>query len=72
MVLKSGRNQGGGGKLSLASFLFGHNLKVGILAAGLGILAAIPTVLLIIVNGMILGSFASDSSSSWHNDRVWA
>lgn len=72
MVLRSGRNQGGGGKFFFASFLFSHNLKVGILALGMGVLAAIPTVLLMIFNGMILGSFAAIHHQVGITTEFWA
>jgi len=35
------------------------NLKVGLVAMGLGVLAGVPTVLLMLYNGMILGAFVS-------------
>jgi len=71
-VLRSGRNEGGGGKFFFASFLFSHNLKVGILALGMGVLAAIPTVLLMIFNGMILGSFAAIHHQVGITTEFWA
>ncbi len=71
-VLRSGRNQGGGEKFIFASFLFSHNLKVGILALGLGVLAAIPTVLLMVFNGMILGSFAAIHHQAGITTEFWA
>ena len=71
-VLRSGREQGGGGKFFFASFLFSHNLKVGILALGMGVLAAIPTVLLMVFNGMILGSFAAIHHQAGITTEFWA
>ncbi len=71
-VLRSGRDQGGGHKFFFASFLFSHNLKVGILALGLGVLAAIPTVLLMVFNGMILGSFAAIHHQAGITTEFWA
>jgi uncharacterized membrane protein SpoIIM required for sporulation len=50
---------GSGSKSFFASFLFTHNLKVGMTAMGLGVLAGVPTVLLMLYNGMILGAFVS-------------
>jgi len=71
-VLRSGRDTGGGGKFFFASFLFSHNLKVGILALGTGVLAAVPTVLLMIFNGMILGSFAAIHHQVGITTEFWA
>lgn len=71
-VLRSGRDQGGGEKFVFASFLFSHNLKVGLLAMGLGVLAAIPTVLLLIYNGMILGAFTATHHQAGIYAEFWA
>ena len=71
-VLRSGRDQGGGGKFIFASFLFGHNLKVGLLALGVGVLAAIPTALLLIYNGMMLGAFAQIHHEAGIYTEFWA
>jgi len=71
-VLRSGRDMGGGGKFLFASFLFSHNLKVGILALGTGVLAAVPTVLLMVFNGMILGSFAAIHHQVGITTEFWA
>ncbi|MBN1851864.1 MAG: stage II sporulation protein M [Pirellulales bacterium] len=58
-VLRGGRDQSSGTKFLFASFLFTNNLKVGLLAMAVGVLAAIPTVLLLVYNGMMLGAFAA-------------
>ena len=71
-VLRSGRDQGEGQKFFFASFLFSHNLKVGILALGMGVLAAIPTVLLMILNGMLLGAFAAIHHQVGITTEFWA
>ncbi len=71
-VLRSGRDTGSGGKFFFASFLFSHNLKVGILALGTGVLAAVPTVLLMVFNGMILGSFAAIHHQAGITTEFWA
>jgi len=57
--LHAGQEQGAGAKSFFASFLFTHNLKVGLTAMGLGVLAGVPTVILMLYNGMILGAFLS-------------
>jgi len=41
----------------LANFLFTHNTVVGILCFGLGVIAGVPTLLLLIDQGMVLGAF---------------
>lgn len=56
-IIRSGRDLGGGGKFLFASFLFNHNLKVGLLAMCTGVLAMAPSALLILYNGMMLGAF---------------
>jgi uncharacterized membrane protein SpoIIM required for sporulation len=71
-VLRSGRTLGGGTKFFFASFLFSHNLKVGIMALGMGVLAAIPTMLLMVFNGMILGSFAAIHHQAGIAAEFWA
>jgi uncharacterized membrane protein SpoIIM required for sporulation len=71
-LLRSGRDTGGGGKFVFATFLFSHNLKVGLLSMALGILAAVPTVMLIIFNGMILGAFATVHHQTGIVGEMWA
>ena len=71
-VLRSGREQGGSTKFAFASFLFTHNLKVGILSMGLGVLAAVPTVVLVTYNGMILGAFIAMHHRAGIYGEVWA
>lgn len=71
-VLRSGREQGSGQKFFFASFLFSNNLKVGMLAMGLGVLAAVPTILLLIYNGMILGAFAALHHKAGIYGEFWA
>jgi uncharacterized membrane protein SpoIIM required for sporulation len=57
--LRQGRDLESGGKSFFASFLFSHNLKVGLLSMGLGVLAGVPTVILTLYNGMMVGTFLS-------------
>lgn len=54
----------GGGFLSgFAAYLFTHNVQVAILAFALGFALAVPTVLLILMNGAILGAMFQVYSS---------
>lgn len=46
-------------KAVFGSFLFANNTRVGLLAFATGMLAGIPTVVLTLYNGIILGAFAS-------------
>lgn len=58
-VLQHGRNTGSGEKFLFTSFLFTNNFRVGIMAMGLGLLAAVPTVFLMAYNGAVLGAMAA-------------
>jgi uncharacterized membrane protein SpoIIM required for sporulation len=71
-ILRSGRDQPEGFKAIFASFLFTHNLQVGIVAMGLGVLAAVPTVLLLLFNGMILGAFIAVHVQAGLGREMWA
>lgn len=71
-VLRHGRDDNGGYKFLFASFLFSHNLKVGFLAMATGVLAGIPTTLLMVYNGMILGSFVAVHHRAGIDAEMWA
>lgn len=71
-VLRANRDQGGGIKFLFASFLFQHNLKVGLLAMATGVLAAIPTVFLMLLNGMLLGVFVAIHTQAGIHAEMWA
>lgn len=71
-VLRSGRDQGGGEKFLFASFLFSHNLKVGLLALATGVLAGVPTMLLMLLNGMYLGAFVAVHVRAGLATEMWA
>lgn len=43
---------------TFASFLFGHNARIGIAAFGLGAVFGLPTLYLLLTNGLLLGAFA--------------
>ncbi len=51
-------NEGGGHLQAFATFLFVHNTQVGLTAFALGIVLGLPTLLLMLFNGLILGAFA--------------
>jgi uncharacterized membrane protein SpoIIM required for sporulation len=70
--LRYGREEGGSVKFLFASFLFQHNLKVGILAMALGVLASVPTIFLMIFNGMLLGVFAAIHYQAGIRAEMWA
>jgi uncharacterized membrane protein SpoIIM required for sporulation len=70
--LRHGRDDSSGEKFLFASFLFQHNLKVAILAMATGVLAAVPTVFLMIFNGMILGVFAAIHHQAGIKEEMWA
>jgi len=71
-VLRSGRDGGGDQKFMFASFLFSHNLTVSLLALAAGILAAAPTVVLMVYNGMLLGAFAAIHYRAGIHAEFWA
>jgi uncharacterized membrane protein SpoIIM required for sporulation len=45
--------------MAFGSYLFTHNTKVGLLAFVTGMLAGVPTILLILYNGLMLGGFSA-------------
>ena len=71
-VLRSGREEGGGQKFFFASFLFQHNFKVGLLAMATGVLASVPTVLLMVFNGMLMGVFVAIHYQAGIRSEMWA
>ena len=56
-ILRNGRDQEHGELFMFASFLFQNNFKVAILAMATGVLASVPTVLILVANGLMLGQF---------------
>ncbi len=71
-VLRHGRDVDEGGKLLFASFLFAHNTKIGFLAFASGVLAAVPTVFLIALNGAMLGTFTAIHHTKGIVWEMWA
>jgi uncharacterized membrane protein SpoIIM required for sporulation len=72
MHLMHGREDSSGKKFLFTSFLFQHNFKVGLLALATGVLAAVPTVFLMIMNGMLLGVFVAIHHQAGINAEMWA
>lgn len=71
-ILRSGRDKGSGVKFLFSSMLFTNNLRVGLLSLATGILAAIPTVILLIFNGMILGAMTAVHHQAGIYGEWWA
>jgi len=71
-VLMHGRDEESGVKFAFASFLFSHNLQVGILSLCLGVLAGIPTIFLLLYNGMLLGAFTAMHHQAGIYADYWA
>lgn len=70
--LRYGRDGSGGEKFLFASFLFQNNLRVSLLAMATGVLAAVPTVFLMLFNGMLLGVFAAIHHEAGITSEMWA
>jgi uncharacterized membrane protein SpoIIM required for sporulation len=70
-VLRHGRDTGGGEKFAFASLLFGHNLKVGIMAMALGVLGGVFTTMLILYNGMLMGAFVAIHHRAGISSELW-
>jgi len=58
--------------LAFAMALFTHNAQVGLLAAGLGFVAGLPTALLLFTNGTILGAFGALYDQRGLGPELWA
>lgn len=68
--LMEGRDSSTGSRTVFFGFLWQHNTRVALLAFGLGALAGIPTLFLILYNGLMLGAM----TSVFHNAglaKVW-
>jgi uncharacterized membrane protein SpoIIM required for sporulation len=61
-----------GGLAALTSFLFTHNAGVGILCFALGFAAGVPTALLLMMNGLMLGAFGALYGSRGLSFEFWA
>jgi uncharacterized membrane protein SpoIIM required for sporulation len=63
----------GDGALSvLASFLFTHNARIGMLCFAVGFLAGVPVIYLIFSNGLMLGAMAALYASHGLGGEFWA
>jgi len=71
-VLRGNRESGSDEKFGFASMLFQHNLKVGLLALASGALAAVPTVFLMVFNGLHLGAFLAIHDRPGIRAEAWA
>ncbi len=71
-TLREGRDEGHGFKFIFTSFLFTNNIKVGFMALATGVLAGVPTILLMIYNGMILGAFTAIHHMKGIYAEYWA
>lgn len=58
-ILYSGKHKAVGDLSQFAAFLFSNNARVGMLAFALGFAWGVPTILLLLQNGVILGSLAA-------------
>ncbi len=55
-----------------AMFLFSHNAQIGLMCAALGVVAALPTIVLLFQNGATLGAFAALYHSRDLGLEFWA
>jgi uncharacterized membrane protein SpoIIM required for sporulation len=58
-ALQHGRDTGTGYRALFSSWLFAHNTRVGFLAFAAGIFFCVPTLILIIYNGLTLGAMSA-------------
>lgn len=70
--LRDGRDQSEQDKSFFAAFLFSNNFRVAMIALAAGVLGGIPTILLLVYNGMILGVFIAVHHSNGIYAEVWA
>lgn len=61
------------GALSLfASMLLSHNAQIGLLSFGLGFLGGLPALILVLVNGLVLGAFVAIHETAGIGTEFWA
>ena len=71
-MLRSGRDMSWESKFAFTVQLFAHNTQVGWNAFVAGILAGVPTVLILVYNGGILGAFTAMHHRHGIVEEVWA
>jgi uncharacterized membrane protein SpoIIM required for sporulation len=64
--------QRGSGLATFAMFLFSHNARIGLSAAALGVLAGLPSLLLMFTNGVTVGAFAALYETRALGTEFWA
>jgi uncharacterized membrane protein SpoIIM required for sporulation len=57
---------------AFASFLFTHNAQVGLLSFALGFFAGLPTLFLMLANGLMLGAFSALYADRGLSGELWA
>ena len=70
--LRSGRGMGTGSQTIFFTALFLNNTRAAFGAFAFGVLACIPTVLILVLNGALLGSFAALFNGPGLNSEFWA
>lgn len=61
-----------GGLAAMTSFLFTHNAGIGILCFALGFAAGVPTAVLLLLNGLVMGAFGALYASRGLSFEFWA
>ena len=70
--LRAGRESGAGAQSVFFTALFLNNTRAAIAAFAFGIFAGIPTILILLLNGALLGSFAALFHQGVHSAEFWA
>ena len=71
-TLYGGGQAASDGLAAFASFLFGHNARIGMLAFALGFAFGVPVILLLFYNGAVLGAFTGLFASRGLGVDIWA
>ena len=70
--LRHGRDEEAGRKSLFAGFLFANNFRVALLSMLAGVLACLPTIILVFYNGLVLGDFLHTYHAAGIYLEVWA